>query len=141
VTIGIPAAARGRAACRQPHFVTGLSPTAAEKLLAYSWPGNVRELQNCIERAIALTRSQQIAVGDLPATVRAYTRSHVLIASDDPSELVPLEEAERRDVLRVMDAEGRNKTLAARLLGITRKTLYRELEQYGTTGEASRNGS
>ena len=111
--------------------ITGISPTAAEKLLAYSWPGNVRELQNCIERAIALTRFEQIAVDDLPETVRAYKRSHVLIASDDPSELVPLEEAERRYILRVMEAVGSNKTLAARTLGITRKTLYRKLEQYG----------
>jgi transcriptional regulator with PAS, ATPase and Fis domain len=123
-------------AARAGKQVTGFSPTAAEKLLAYSWPGNVRELQNCVERAIALTRSPQIAVDDLPETVRAYKRSHVLIASDDPSELVPLEEAERRYILRVMDAVGRNKTLAARLLGITRKTLYRKLEQYGSTGEA-----
>jgi len=118
-------------AARAGKRVTGISPAAAEKLLAYSWPGNVRELQNCIERAIALTRYEQIAVDDLPETVRAYKRSHVLIASDDPSELVPLEEAERRYILRVMEAVGSNKTLAARALGITRKTLYRKLEQYG----------
>jgi two-component system response regulator AtoC len=43
--------------------VTGISPEAAEKLLAYSWPGNVRELQNCIERAMALTRFHEIAGG------------------------------------------------------------------------------
>jgi two-component system response regulator HydG len=55
----------------------------------------------------------------------------VLIASDDPTELVPLEEAERRYILRVVEAVGSNKTLAARTLGITRKTLYRKLEQYG----------
>ena len=117
-------------AARAGKRVTGISPPAAAKLLAYSWPGNVRELQNCIERAIALTRYEEITVDDLPETVRAYTRSHVLIASDDPSELVPLDEVERRYTLRVMEAVGGNKTLAARVLGITRKTLYRKLEQY-----------
>ena len=111
--------------------VTAISPAAAEKLQAYRWPGNVRELQNCIERAIALTRFEELAVDDLPETIRAYKSSHVLIASDDPSELVALEEVERRYILRVMEAVGGNKTLGSQVLGITRKTLYRKLEQYG----------
>ena len=63
--------------------------------------------------------------------IRAYRPSHVLVASDDPSELVPLEEVERRYILRVMESVGDNKTLAAKTLGIGRKTLYRKLEQYG----------
>ena len=54
----------------------------------------------------------------------------VLVASDDPSELVSLEEVERRYILRVMEAVGGNKTLAAQRLGITRRTLYRKLERY-----------
>ena len=120
-------------AARARKRVTGLAPAAAEKLLAYSWPGNVRELQNCIERAIALTQHAQITVEDLPDTVRAYKRSHVLIATDDPSELVPLAEIERRYVLRVLESVGGNKTLAAQILGVTRKTLYRKLEEYGAS--------
>jgi len=110
--------------------VTGLSPEAAERLLAYIWPGNVRELENCIERAIALTRHETIGLDDLPEKIRGFQRSHVLVAGDDPSELAPLEEVERRYVLRVMEAVGGSKTLAARVLGIGRKTLYRKLEQY-----------
>jgi two-component system response regulator HydG len=111
--------------------VTGLSTEAAERLLAYTWPGNVRELQNAIERAVALARYEEITVDDLPEKIRAYRSSHVLIAAEDPSELVPLEEAERRYILRVLESVGGNKTLAARVLGIGRKTLYRKLEQYG----------
>jgi DNA-binding NtrC family response regulator len=122
-------------AARARKRVTGIAAPAAEKLLAYSWPGNVRELQNCIERAIALTQHEQITVADLPDTVRAYKRSHFLIATDDPSELVPLAEIERRYVLRVLESVGGNKTLAAHTLGVTRKTLYRKLEEYGG-GEA-----
>jgi len=117
--------------------VTGLSAQAAERLLAYAWPGNVRELQNSMERAVALTRYDHITVDDLPEKIRAYRSSHVLIAADDPSELVPLEEAERRYILRVVEAVAGNKTLAARLLGIGRKTLYRKLAQWGMAGDSS----
>jgi two-component system response regulator HydG len=110
--------------------VTGISPEAAERLLAYVWPGNVRELENCIERAIALARQETIRVEDLPEKIRRFERSHVLVTSDDASELVPLEVVERRYILRVMEAVGGNKTIAARVLGVGRKTLYRKLEQY-----------
>jgi DNA-binding NtrC family response regulator len=118
-------------AARAGKRVTGMSPAAAERLLAYPWPGNVRELQNCIERAIALTRHDEIQVDDLPQSVRSFKRSHVLVAAEDPSELVPLAAVERRYVLRVVEAAGGNKSLAAQILGITRKTLYRKLEEYG----------
>ncbi|HVN88099.1 MAG TPA: sigma-54 dependent transcriptional regulator [Candidatus Binatia bacterium] len=115
--------------------VTSLSPAAAERLLAYAWPGNVRELRNCIERAVALAQYEQLTVDDLPEKIRAYRRSHIVVASDDPSELIPLEEVERRYILRAMEALGGNKTLAAQTLGIGRKTLYRKLQQYGALSE------
>jgi two-component system response regulator AtoC len=111
--------------------VTGLSPAVAERLLSYTWPGNIRELRNCLEHAVALAQYEQINVDDLPEKIRGYRRSHVLVVSDDPSELVPLEIVERRYIERVMEAVGGNKTLAAQTLGIGRKTLYRKLEQYG----------
>jgi two-component system response regulator AtoC len=112
--------------------VSSLSPAAAERMLVYGWPGNARELSNCIEHAVALTQYEQITVDDLPEKIQAYRRSHVLVASDNPQELVSLEEVERRYVSRVMEAVGGNKTLAAQVLGIGRKTLYRKLEQFGT---------
>ena len=110
--------------------VTGLSPGAAERLLAYVWPGNVRELRNCIERAVALTQYEQITVDDLPERIRAYRSSFVVVASDNPAELVPLEDVERRYILRVLESVQGNKTLAARILGLDRVTLYRKLERY-----------
>jgi len=116
-------------AARAGKAVTGIASPAAEKLVAYAWPGNVRELQNCMEHAVALTRFEQIVVDDLPEKIRDYRRSHVIVASDDPSELVPLEEVERRYVARVVEAVGGNKTAAARILGIDRKRLYRMLER------------
>ncbi len=110
--------------------VKGISSAAAERLLSYAWPGNVRELRNTMERAVALTRYETIAVEDLPEKIRNYRGSHVIVASDDPSELVPLEEVERRYILRVMEAVSGNKTLASQVLGLDRKTLYRKLERY-----------
>ena len=108
---------------------------AAEQLLAYAWPGNVRELQNCIERAVALTRFEQHHGRRPPREdPRLPAARTSLVASDDPSELVPLEEVERRYILRVMEAVGGNKTLAAQVLGFDRKTLYRKLEAYARAG-------
>jgi two-component system response regulator HydG len=117
--------------------VKGLSKPAAEKLSAYAWPGNVRELQNCIERAVALTRFEEILLEDLPEKVQSYKRSQVVLDSGDPSELVSLDELERRYILRVLEALNGNKTLAAQTLGLDRKTLYRKLQQYGVGAAAA----
>jgi two-component system response regulator HydG len=111
--------------------VTGLSAAAAERISAYAWPGNVRELQNCIERAVALARFEEVAVEDLPEKIRAYQKSHVVVATDDPTDLVPLEEVEKRYILRVLEAHGGNRTEAAKTLGLDRKTLYRKLLRWG----------
>jgi two-component system, NtrC family, response regulator AtoC len=110
--------------------VVGLSPEAAERLLSYAWPGNVRELRNAVERAVALTRHESITVDDLPERIRAYKVSHVLVASQDPEELVNLAEVEKRYIARVLGAVGGNKSTAARILGIDRTTLYKKLQQY-----------
>jgi two-component system response regulator AtoC len=111
--------------------VHGILPAAAEKLLAYAWPGNVRELQNCIERAVTLCRYSEIMPDDLPEKVQNSKRTPLVIATDDPGDLVSMEEIERRYVLRVFEATGRNKSLAAKTLGFNRKTLYRKLRRYG----------
>ena len=110
--------------------ISGIAPPCAEKLLAYSWPGNVRELQNSIEHAVALARYEQINVDDLPERIRDYKRSHVIVSSDDPNELVPMEVVESRYIARVLEAAEDNKTAAARILGFDRKTLYRKLDRY-----------
>jgi two-component system response regulator HydG len=111
--------------------VTGIAAPAAEKLLAYAWPGNVRELRNCIERAVALTRFQEITVADLPEAIKDYRRSRLVLDLDDPGALMPLEEVERSYILRVLEAVQGQRTRAAQILGLDRKTLYRKLERYG----------
>ena len=110
--------------------VAGMSAAVAKCLVAYSWPGNVRELRNCIERAVTLTEFDELSVDDLPERVRSYQASHVVVVADDPSEMVPLEEVERRYILRVLESVQGSKTLAARVLGLDRATLYRKLDRY-----------
>ncbi len=111
--------------------VTGLTAEAAQRLVDYAWPGNVRELSNCIERATALARFAQITVEDLPEKIRTYRSSHVVVASDDPTEIIPIEQVERQYVRRAMEVLGQNRTLAAQKLGMDRKTLYRKLKAWG----------
>jgi DNA-binding NtrC family response regulator len=120
------------------HFnkhVTGISANAAQRLMDYIWHGNVRELRNAMERAVALTRFEKIAVDDLPGKIQAYQSEHFFIGSHDPNELLPLEEVERRYILHVLKVVGDNRTAAARLLKLDRKTLYRKLQRYGVDKE------
>jgi two-component system response regulator HydG len=91
-----------------------------------------------MERAVALTRFDQIVVDDLPERIRDYRASRVILDSEDPAELLPMEEVERRYILRVLEAVGGNKTQAAEVLGFDRKTLYRKLERFGTAQSGPR---
>jgi len=96
-------------------------------LVAYDWPGNVRELEHAIERAVALTSNSVLEPEDLPATLGASARP-ATSASDPPLSLRAAVVSHLRRVLR----EARwNKKLAAQLLGIHRRTLYRLTKRYG----------
>ena len=119
-----------RYAEREGKDVHGLAPAAAEKLLAYDWPGNARELQNCMERAIALARYDEIGPDDLPERIRDHSPVRLMIATDDAAGLLSLQEVERRYIARVLTVVDGNKTTAARVLGIDRKTLYRKLAEH-----------
>lgn len=111
--------------------VSELSPEAAELLLNFDWPGNVRQLQNCIERGVTLARFEQLTPQDLPEKVRNFQAPAETSAfSVDPEHIVPLDTIERRYIEQVLRAVGNNKSLAARLLGVDRRTLYRKLDGY-----------
>ena len=116
-------------AARSGKSVESISKPAAKRLLAYSWPGNVRELRNVIERCVALTRFDKIVVEDLPEKIQKYQSSQVFVGGEDPTEFVSLEEVEDRYIQQVMRAVGGNKALAARILGLSRRTLYRKLDR------------
>ncbi len=107
-----------------------LSPQVAAPLLAYQWPGNVRELENCMERAVALARLDHISAEDLPDKVRNYRAERFVVSADEPAEIITIEELERRYIDRAMKLLGGNKSRAAELLRLDRRTLYRRLEKY-----------
>jgi two-component system response regulator HydG len=107
----------------------GLSAKASALLLAYRWPGNVRELQNAMKHGAVLSRGATIEVEHLPEELGAPA-----VAGEGSSagpELITLEEAERRHVVRVLEACGGQQVDAARVLGIGRTTLWRKLKGYG----------
>jgi DNA-binding NtrC family response regulator len=103
-----------------------ISEDAMRRLVAYDWPGNVRELENAIERAVALGSGPIVHVGDLPSSLQ-YPASE---RAPEKDELLPLEELERRAILRTLRETGGDKLSAARMLGIGKTTLYRKLKQY-----------
>jgi two-component system response regulator HydG len=119
----------GRISARTSKPVQGISGPAARMLMDYDWPGNVRELENCMERAVALCRLDEVTVDDLPSKVQEHQSSKIVITTESPGELITLDEMERRYVRQVLNAVGGNKTHAARILGIDRRSLYRRLEE------------
>lgn len=108
--------------------VTGISPEAMLVLQQANWPGNVRELAHTIESAVVVTSHEIILPDDLPVTLR---KSAPAAPASEFSDLVTLQELEKRYLIRVLDETHGNKTEAARLLGIDRRTLYRMAERFG----------
>jgi transcriptional regulator with GAF, ATPase, and Fis domain len=125
-------------------FIPGISKEALEALIAYDWPGNVRELENAIERAVIIASGRQIELDDLPQAIskaaydlRAKLKHERIEASREGRAVeinieIPstMEEIEQKAIETTLDYTEGEKTRAARLLGIGRKTLYRKLDQY-----------
>ena len=111
--------------------------SALTLLNSYSWPGNVRELENVIERAITLNRTGRIAPEDLPPRIRSNQPRAVsgVQSADDLVSLFEgmpsLDEVERRYLLHVLEATGGNRSRAAEIIGISRRTIYRMASRFG----------
>jgi transcriptional regulator with GAF, ATPase, and Fis domain len=136
---------------RTGRFVSGISKPALEALISYDWPGNVRELENAVERAVIIAAGRQIELDDLPAAIgnvaaerqatlrveRAQAASEgrsTKLEIDVPSSM---DEIERHAIEATLDYTSGDKTRAARLLNIGRKTIYRKLEQYNGQRKSS----
>ena len=104
-----------------------ISSDAMARLIAYDWPGNVRELENAIERAVALSSGPILQIADLPSNLHFGSSDRF----PEKDEMMPLEELERRAILRALRESGGDKLAAARMLGIGKTTLYRKLKEYG----------
>ena len=125
-------------------FVSGISKEALRALINYEWPGNVRELENAIERAVIIASGRQIELDDLPEAIgrsafesTAQSRLERSKAAADGRSIgldieMPstMDEIEKQVIEATLDYTEGDKSRAARLLNIGRKTLYRKLEQY-----------
>ncbi len=105
-----------------------MSEEAMKILMRYDWPGNIRELQNVCERLQILAEGQMIMPGDLPEHIR-NPDNKIIIDDYDPT--LSLHELEKRYILKALGYFDGNKTQAANALGITIKTLYNKLHEYG----------
>jgi transcriptional regulator with PAS, ATPase and Fis domain len=101
---------------------------AMKSLMRYDWPGNIRELQNVCERMQILADGHTIMTGDLPENI---LNPEVKLAMEDYDPTMPLYELEKRYILKALKYFEGNKTQAANALGITIKTLYNKLHEYG----------
>jgi two-component system response regulator AtoC len=110
--------------------VNEFTADALETLMGYHWPGNVRELRTAIEHAVVLCRGEKISARDLPASVRGGA------ASADPQRALArndltVTEAEKQLIIRALKETRGNRTLAAKKIGMSRRTLHRKLHTYG----------
>ncbi|KAF5036687.1 Regulatory protein AtoC [anaerobic digester metagenome] len=106
--------------------IEAFSNQARRALLAYDWPGNIRELRNCIESAVVLARTTVIEVEDLPSHIgKAQNTGSVSLEVG-----ITLAEAEKQLIISTLAVCAGNKTKAAEILGIGRKTLHRKLQEY-----------
>ena len=129
---------------RTSRFVSGISKEALRALVTYNWPGNVRELENAIERAVIIASGRQIELEDLPTAIGNISAEREAMARAERAQAasegrssrieidVPssMDEIERRVIEATLDYTSGDKTRAAKLLAIGRKTIYRKLEQY-----------
>lgn len=101
-----------------------VSPDAMRLLEAYQWPGNVRELRNAVEKMCVLSSSGEIGVDDVPDEMKRDVPVTLSVSGT-------LGETEKAKILAVLEEVGGNRTKAAERLGISRRTIYRKLEEYG----------
>jgi two-component system response regulator HydG len=111
-------------------LIQGYTPRATDLLMRYDWPGNVRELENIIERAVIMSRGEVITPLEFPNDIQDLDQG----LKDSQINLTPgrsLKEVEKAMILRTLEETGGNRTHAARILGITRRTLQLRLKDYG----------
>jgi two-component system response regulator AtoC len=111
--------------------ISEFTADALELLMNYSWPGNVRELRSAIERAVVLCRGEKITARDLPDSVRGGLAA----AGSDPQRMLErgdltVAEAEKQLIIRALKETKGNRTLAAKKIGMSRRTLHRKLHTY-----------
>ncbi|HMG35183.1 MAG TPA: sigma 54-interacting transcriptional regulator [Blastocatellia bacterium] len=111
---------------RSNKSITGITKKAMAWLRRYEWPGNVRELENAIERAVIVAQGRMIGIDDLPHAVQGAEASKTIEVEVGST----MDELEKRMILQTLAYTRGDRTRAAQILGIGRKTLYRKLQKY-----------
>jgi len=112
--------------------VTGVDPAALDLVVRSPWPGNVRQLESVVERAVLLCDGQTIRPDDLPLEIRFSTApASRPYGFDIPPAGIDIEEFERQLIVQAMEKSGWVIARAARLLGLTYRTLQYRLEKFG----------
>ena len=111
--------------------IRGLTPGARNLIMSYSWPGNVRQLESAIERAILLCEGNEIEVEDLPVEIRQEGTSAAAFNFKLPPEGISFDDVERSLITQAMEQTNWNITRAAKLLGLSFRTLQYRLEKFG----------
>jgi len=111
--------------------IRGMSGDARRLALDFGWPGNVRQLESAVERAILLAETDRIEVEDLPVEIRQANEPSTTFAFKLPAEGISFEELERSLIIQAMEQSGWNITRAAKLLGLSFRTLQYRLEKFG----------
>ncbi|MBC7962609.1 MAG: sigma-54-dependent Fis family transcriptional regulator, partial [Steroidobacteraceae bacterium] len=125
-----------RFATRMAKEIYSISPEALVALQSYGWPGNVRELENVMERAVILTGGSSVQADVIPLrgsarTVRATDSASAVSPHTPRAVMLPLEEIERQHIEMVLKGTGYHKSRTAEILGISRRTLDRRIEDFG----------
>ncbi|MBI1869783.1 MAG: sigma-54-dependent Fis family transcriptional regulator [Chlamydiae bacterium] len=115
-----------QASAENNKIIHSISPKAMEALTDYEWPGNVRELKNAIQSMVVLAKKPELGASDLPPAIREMTKSQTSFLNPG----VPIREAEKNLILQTLNSTNFNKTKAAQLLGISRRTLHRKILEY-----------
>jgi DNA-binding NtrC family response regulator len=115
------------------------TPEALQRLVAYRWPGNVRELENVIERAMLLSPQGMITPESLPPRFMAGPEGPAVLPAGSESEFENLDDHIERYVMRVLEHTGGNRSRAAEILGISRRTLHRMAERKRSAEESERD--
>lgn len=119
-----------RFATRMGRRVDALSDEQLKLLRDYDWPGNVRELRSAIEHAVAFSRTDRVDKKDLPADVREPGTAVLALGTPLADQNLTVHEAEKQLIIRALKESEGNRTLAAKKIGISRRTLHRKLHTY-----------
>ncbi|MFA6815529.1 MAG: sigma-54 dependent transcriptional regulator [Lentisphaeria bacterium] len=118
--------------------ITGFAPEAVKVLLRYDWPGNIRELRNTVERMVVLTRGTSLTIGDIPEEIRSGLGNKILKKEEAEAQeeartetpVLDLKVQEKNNITKALKNCNGNRSRAAELLGISRRTLHRKLNEY-----------